>query len=121
MVTVHDAYVIPTVAENLYSTYKIHRGTGSDETPGMVYDTWVAKAGSGLSLVRSSGAYKNMTDDEFNKVFMQHLEARYQLEVYEAARKEMIQNKKKIIEQIVRKYDDKINRVHDACEELMKQ
>lgn len=119
MVTVRDAYVLPNVAENLYSVYKSHRGTGVDESPQAVYDTWVAKAGSGLNLVRASDQYKNMSGDQFNTVFMQHLEARYQLEQYEKTRKEMLQNKEKIIEQIVRKYDEKINRVHSMCEELM--
>lgn len=120
MATVKDAYVIPAVAENLYSIYKSHRGPGSDQTSETVYDTWVSKSGTAMGQVRSSSCYKALSGDEFNRVFREHLEARYQLELYEETRREMIRDRERIIEKIVGKYDTSINSVHSACEELMK-
>ncbi|MDQ7824844.1 MAG: HNH endonuclease signature motif containing protein [Candidatus Eremiobacteraeota bacterium] len=119
MVTVRDAFVIPKAGENVYIVYKSHRGPGTDQTPESVYDTWVTKA-PGINLVRSSAEYKGMSGAEIDKAFREHMEARYQLERYEEIRKEMLQNREKIIEKIVSKYDDRINSIHKACKELMK-
>lgn len=117
MVELRDTWVIPAQAEALYQQYRRERGPGSDEDAISAY----SRLRVGLAQVRAAPEFRGMSEGQFDRVFRGRLEARYQLELAEAQRRQLMADQEKVLRSIIQKYDGKIGLIHDTAVELAKQ
>ncbi|MEJ5229158.1 MAG: hypothetical protein WHT65_04065 [Pseudothermotoga sp.] len=103
--------------ESLYQKYKASRDLGNDMDT--AYDEQTQTGG--ISIIRSSEEYKNLSEKQAHDLLKRAMEERYRAEKYAEFILELRANKNKYIADILRLYSDDINTLVETAKKLAEQ